>query len=193
MTGMTEQSVTARDLLHLYLELRSMSPEVVEWSEERLADNPPRLVRLRQLTALFRAFGIPWSMSSFRDGSFIKQGQDHEALLQRAASEMPAELQERHGPSAEQLPMAFSILLRYREEVGRTLSSSTGTEASAFYFWALRRIGQLNETIRQGVQPIDEILAELISPDGKYFTLNALVQDFGYPQDDLDQIDDDWW
>ena len=193
MTGMTEQAVSARDLLHLYLKLLGMSPDLGKWSEEYLADNPPRLVRLRQLMALFRAFGIPWDTSTFRDGSFIKEDQNHGAILQQAASEMPGELAGRHGPRAEQLPTLFSILLRCREDIERALSSPTGMEASGLFLWAYRRTEKVKQNIRQAAQPVDDTLAELISPEGTRFTLSALVQDYGYPEDDLDQIDEDWW
>lgn len=168
-------------------------PDLQAWSEERLADNAPRLVRPWQLMALFKAFGIPWNISLFRDGGFITEDRPRSSLLQRAAAEMRAEHSDRHGQTADDLPMLFSILLGFREDVEQTLRSSTGMEASGLLLWAHQKIRQANDTIRQAAQPIDEILVELISSDGKRFALPELIQDYGYPADDLDQIDEDWW
>jgi len=65
------RKITARDLLYGFLELRGLTPDLSQWTEEGLADNPPRLFRLRRLRAVFRAFGIAWEPASFIEGKFI--------------------------------------------------------------------------------------------------------------------------
>ena len=47
---------TAQELLHLILDFHRMTPERAEWSLEAQRENPPRLVRLKQIDALWRAF-----------------------------------------------------------------------------------------------------------------------------------------
>jgi hypothetical protein len=194
MSRDSSKSVTGRDLLHLYLELRGMVPDFREWREDRLGANPPRLVRLKQLTALFRAFGIPWSPNTFGDGSFIAEGDPkHAPLLARAASQMPAAATQVHGPRGHQLPALFSILLHYRAVVEQALSfSGSVLDAGGLYYYAHWNVGKLNEVIRQHVQIIEGILVELISPDARTFTVGELVRDYGYPDDDLHQIDVEW-
>ena len=71
MANTNERLVTAHALLQGFRGLRGLSPRMDDWTEERLAGNPPRLFRLRQLAALFRAFDIPWDLQSFVEGRFI--------------------------------------------------------------------------------------------------------------------------
>ena len=131
-TDQGARRITARDLLHGFLELRRLTPDMGEWSEECLASNPPRLVRLRRLIALFRAFGIDWDPSSFSEGKFIQpESRRYAALLERVAAEMPAAVAHGLGPKGHQLPEFFAILLRYGDTLEAALSFSGGVlEAS---------------------------------------------------------------
>ena len=144
------ESVTARDLLHLYLDLRGMVPDLQEWSEDSLSSNPPRLVRLKQLKALFRAFEIPWNPSDFREGSFIEpEDPRHVPLLKRVASEVSEAPTLTLGSLGNQLPRLFSILLDYREDVDRALSFSDGfIEASGLSLLCLQEGGAAQSSHR---------------------------------------------
>ena len=189
------ESLTARDLLHLYLDLRGMVPDLKEWSEDALNSNPPRLVRLKQLKALFRAFKIPWNLSDFCEGSFIEaEDPRHVPLLKRAAAEVSEGRTLNPESLGNQLPTLFSILLAYREGVASSLSFSGGVmEASGLYYYAHRKVAQLNQVIGQHVHIVEDILVDLVSPEAAAFTLGVLVRDYGYPEDDLFQIDGDFW
>jgi hypothetical protein len=84
--------ITARDLLLRFLELRRLSPNYDDWTEERLNENAPRLFRLRQLAALFRAFGIPWDPPSFIEGQFIQpEDPRYDGLFTNLATEVAEE------------------------------------------------------------------------------------------------------
>ena len=84
-----ERTFTARDLLLQFFDLRGLSPVVKNWNEEALADNPPRLYRLQQLMALFRAYDVPWDPEAFMEGTFIET--DH-ARYRAVLSELTDEL-----------------------------------------------------------------------------------------------------
>jgi hypothetical protein len=93
MATTNERAVTAHTLLLAFRELRGLSPNLNDWTEERLAGNPPRLFRLRQLGALFRAFDLPWDLHSFVEGRFIQPEQPrYDALLSRLATEMAEDM-----------------------------------------------------------------------------------------------------
>jgi hypothetical protein len=136
--------ITARSLLHGFLDLRGLTPELGDWTEERLSGNPPRLFRLRQLVALFCAFGLSWDPPSFVEGIFIDPDQPRYAgLLPKLAAELSA------GSApwvrSYQLPEFFAILYRYRERVEKVLSFSSGVlEASGLYLLAHCKAGELN-------------------------------------------------
>jgi hypothetical protein len=188
-----EAMITAHSLLYRFLELRSLTPELGHWTEERLSGNPPRLLRLRQLTALFRAFGIPWDPPSFVEGKFIDPEQPrYAALLLKLVTEM-TEGSDRW-VAAHQLPEYFAILYDYRERVDKVLSFSSGLlEASGLYLHAHLKAGELNQVIRDNVAIIDDSLAALISPEGTAISIEQLVRDYRYPNVDLDEIDLAWF
>jgi hypothetical protein len=181
--------LAARDLLYRFLELRSLTPDFDEWSEDRLAGNPPRLVRLRRLIALFRAFKIDWDPVSFAAGHFIQpESPRYAPLLERWVAQMPAAMARKLGSQNYQLPEFFSILLRYRESVQAALFFSSGvSEASGLYAYAYGKVEELNRIIRDHVAIVDDILVALIGPEAKTVAVEQLPMETSYPEDD------DWW
>jgi hypothetical protein len=195
MSPADANGLSARELLHLYLELQRMTPNLKDWSEDRLAANPPRLYRLKQLLALFQAFGIRSSPAEFQEGAFIDvDSPAYQPLLDRIASEMPGESAHDLGPQRRQLREFFKILFEYRVTVERALSFCSGVlEASGLYHYAYRKVGEVNRAIRQECAVVEDLLVSLISPEGKSFSVEELVRDHGYPAVDLFDIDADWW
>ncbi len=47
--------------------------------------------------------------------------------------------------------------------------------------------------IRLHMGIVDDLLAELISPCNATFSVAELARHYGYPLDDLFEIDVDWW
>jgi hypothetical protein len=195
MAKQDRANVSARILLHGFLELQGLSPDLADWSEDRLAGNPPRLFRLRQLVALFRAFQIPWNPSLFVEGKFIEpESPRYATLLDMMDSTMPELKKHGFGAQPHQLPYCFEILFAYRGRVEHVLSFSSGVlEASGLYLYAHRRAGELNRIIKEHVSIIDDHLVAFISPEAREFSVKELVRDHGYPDVDLFEIDADWW
>jgi hypothetical protein len=175
------------------MELRRLSPKLADWTEERLSDNPPRLFRLRQLVALFRAFGLPWDPESFVNGKFIEPEHPRYAgILTKLLEETPMSPGD-HSVN-HRLPTYFWILFSYRTRVGEVLSTSDDVlVAGGLFQHAYQMVGDLNQVIQERVAVIDESLAALVSPEGASFSVEELVRDHGYPDVDLLQIDGDWW
>ncbi len=188
-----DRTITAKSLLLAFLELRRMSPEFADWTEERLADNPPRLFRLRQLVAMFRAFDLPWDPASFIKGKFILPDQSRYSLVfSRLVAEMRKGLSDRC--NTQQLHSFFDILYEYREQVDGVLSFSSGVmEASGLYMHAHHKANELNGVIQGNIAIIDDILVALISPEAVAFSVKQLTQDFSYPDVDLSEIELEWW
>jgi hypothetical protein len=71
MSKDTSEKLTAIDLLHAYLELRCMEPDLEKWTPDSCAPGTSWAARLQQLAALFRAFDLPWEPQAFADGKLI--------------------------------------------------------------------------------------------------------------------------
>lgn len=187
------ETITARDLLRGFLELRSLSPRFDDWTEDALCDNPPRLFRLRRLAAMFRAFGVAWDPPSFAAGGFIQpEHPRYAALMSRLTERMRDESKRRR--AARDLPEYFATLFRYRERVDGVLNFSSGMlEASGLDAYAHHAAGELNSVIRRNIALVEEPLAELISPERATFTVEQMARDHGCSDVDLSEIDAEWW
>lgn len=187
--------ITARDLLFQFLDLKGLSPKFADWTEVGFSNNPPRLYRLRQLVALFRAYGIPWGPESFSKGGFIKPKEPrYKSVISILAAEVRNANDEGGKPEREQLPGFFEELFKYRRRVDHVLSFSSGLMAAGgLYLHAHRKVNELNRIIKADLDIIDDSLALLISPEAATFTVEQLVREYDYPDVDLDEIDLDWW
>ncbi len=191
--------IRTRDLLCLYLEFQSLTPDRLKWNASALADNPPRLIRYQRLVAILAAFAIKTDLTSFDRGEFIDTNNPaYEPPLSRAGKELPKSLvssMERRGGHFEtQLGGMFHILLDYRLKLEPALSFTSGAlEASGLYLYALQKADELNRAIRAHIGIVDDLLAELINPTDASVTVDDLARHHGYPLGDLFHFDLDWF
>lgn len=186
--------INAKSLIYKFLELKAFSP-CSEWTEEQFADNPPRLFRLRQLMAMFRAFGLPWEPSEFMWGKFIDpEDVRYNSLISKLIKEEMEEASERtHGrkpayeamkfeEAAHNLPTFFYILFSYRMCLESPLEfSKKFIEINRFGVLAVCKLEKVNGAINSNIAIIDDLLAEFVSPEGASFPVEKLVRDYGYP------------
>jgi hypothetical protein len=194
MTIETNETITAHDLLIRFLELQAMTPNYDKWTEESLSDNPPRLIRLRQLTAMFQAFGIPWDPRSFVRGMFIQPDlHPYHPLLSRLSTGLENGLMNYDGTDYMVLRRFFEILFRYRIHVESVLSYPDGILlASGLMRVGYDKICELSGIVENNIDTIDDILTVVISPTMAAFPVGLMISDYGYPEDDLEEIDTDW-
>jgi hypothetical protein len=185
--------LTSRDLLLTFLDLLRLLPELNDWTEKRLAGNPPLLFRLQQLLALFKTFGIPWDPAAFVEGAFIRpEDPRYDSILSRLKAEIAEGTTPETWDSRLQLPAFFSILFDYRKRIDDLFSFSSGVlEASGLYLLAHLKAETQNQMIRDNLATIDDTLAELISPERAVFSQEQLVRDFGYPDTYVPDWDED--
>jgi hypothetical protein len=188
------RTVTARDLLRLFLELRRLQPDMRQWSEVGLTGDPPLDYRSEQLFVLFRAFGIDGGPDSFTEGKFIAlQSPRYDSLIARLATEMPSAVEHGLEDARFDLRWMFAWLLEYRERVEATLSFPAGLlAASGLGFIAYQKAVELTRVIQANVASIDDILIAVISPEGKTHAVDQLARDYGYPDVNLSAIDAEW-
>lgn len=60
-----------KTLLTKFLELYTLSDNIIKWSVDNFANNPPRLYRLQAIDALMKALQINCSYQEFQHGEFL--------------------------------------------------------------------------------------------------------------------------
>ncbi len=193
----TPETVTAYDVFRRFIELHQLVPDLNDWHEDRLERNEPRIIRLKQLTAIFAAFEIPWDPWAFTRGQFIEgKNPAYSDFVARTKRELPSEHVARLRPGwyFADLPGCFEILFEYREKLEDVLSfPERALIASGMYLYAQRQIEKANRAIESNVWIIDDLLAELISPESRQFAVTELVHDHGYPDVDIFEIDSEYF
>jgi hypothetical protein len=178
-------TITAHGLIEQFSDLRSLAPSFADWTEESFARDESRLFRLRRVAALFRAFDIPWNLPGFCDGEFLLRDKPgHAAIFARDGILRP-----------EGASQVFSMLLGYRATFERALTFTRGwlvPGGGGMYFF--RKTEEARRVLDDEViAAIDDVLATFVCPEGKTFTVEELVRDFGYLDVDLFGIDADNW
>jgi hypothetical protein len=181
--------ITAHNLLHCYLEFVVLVPDIEDWTEEQLSDNPPRLYRLKQLNSMLHAFQID-GLLSFQSGQFIeldKSSRYAKALSLISAGKISSD-------RSKILAECFNILMVHRQEVESVLWFGSGAYhvGSRLLSSTYQRIWSFNWSFRQHIRTIDHIIVAIISPEEKSFTTEFLVRDHAFPDVDITAIDLDW-
>ena len=182
-------TVTAYHLLHCYLEFGILVPEIENWTENRLADNPPRLYRIKMLQAMLRAFGIS-DLDAFKAGEFIKNNNS-----QRYAHALSLISEGKiSGDRSNCLPECFVVLMRHRVVVENVMCFGSGAYSlgSILLGDTYRRIWNLIGVVKEEVKVIDKIIVAIISPEEKSFPVEELIRDYEFPDVDITAIDLDW-
>ena len=181
--------VSSKNLLNCYLEFVVLVPSSQDWQEERLADSPPRLYRLKQLNAILRAFDIK-DLIEFRNGDFIDKDahdryEDAISLMSQGSARKDIN---------DDLQACFYSLLQYREEIEKGLWFGAGYYqiGSDVLNFTYNHIWQTITEIRASLSSIDQIIVGFISPDKKRIPIEHLVCDFDFPDVDISSIDMEW-
>ncbi len=198
MPGQEKTIIGARELLGLFLDFQVVTPVMRKWTEKGLADNKPRLIRFQRLVALFKAFGIQTTVSSFDEGEFIDvTNPAYGSLLAKIKQDFDSEGAlrwwiDKKGRSPSELRYVFRTSLEYRVKLESVLGFNSGVkEATGLYYYAHQKTGEMNRAIHSHLGIIEDLLIALISPSDAKFDEADLGRDFGYPLIDLFEIDVD--
>jgi hypothetical protein len=205
----------ADKILNLLIEFIAMTPNYDQWNEQYLQYNKPRLVRYQKIISLFYAFGLIKSIvkdkksrfnifnnnkqvknstdnhiQTFLRGDFINHRQitDYKDLIP---------IIDEYSISKEKTTELFDIsrffkhIMDYRIKTSSALRFNNGVlEASNKGFQAGIRISsEINKVISEEVKRIDSILIQLIDPYDKSFDLQDLIDNYRFPNKNLDEID----
>lgn len=213
---------TTKDLLYKILEFIGMVPNTNEWNENSLRNNPPSLIRFRRLSALLKAFEYIQTEKKQKDnwwitfvlkkevtqGELTKDGIIHflqgdfilksEFIITPKIQEFIEKEKSFESDSFNGVKDVYTFykhLMRYRIEIENVLQHNSGIlEASSLGFRSsISLTAKLNKDLNKKVDTIDELLFEIINPKNLSFKEETLIQEFGFPKEDLDEIDMEYY
>ncbi len=210
---------TTKDLVYKTFEFRGMVPNSNDWNESSLKYNQPRLIRFKRLNSLLKAFDLTrtekqknslWTILSgkkkvkesemtkneiepFLRGDFIykRESAEYPRIQELIEKEKSFESDSFNG--IRDIYSFYQHLMKYRIEIDKVLRHNSGVlEASSLGFRsAISLTVELNNELYKKVEKIDELLFEIINPNGLTFDEETLIKEYGFPKADLDAIDMD--
>lgn len=188
-----DRRLSALDLIHLFLELKDLTPDFSEWNIGSLQDNTSRLFRLFQLKALFKAFKIDFNPKSFIDGKFIEASNlDFTKVIENIKNDTNHSEKIKGKIEKADLVATFKILFDYKQKFTNIQNFSSGVYAAmGGYLYSYNIVKNSNASMKNSISEIDSILSNLISPNNDKFTISELVKHYNYPNVNLDDIDMD--
>jgi hypothetical protein len=196
-------NLTAIDVINQFLEFQLMVPDTALWKESELRENLPKLYRLNQLRALFLAFDLG-KLTEFEGGGFVKNRppEAYQTIWDKVQKDFKdlGESTEIHRlnvmnekESTRYIISLFERLFLYRKKLFEVLAFNSGVlAASGLYYYAFRKTENFNQIIKANLESIDNIIGLIISPDRQSFPRKQLIEEFGYPDVDLSEIDMEW-
>ena len=188
---------TAKEILKIYFELKSLSPNIPDWNESYFGDNQTRYYRYRQLIILFTEFELG-SLQYFELGEFIKSRpiEEYKPLKSRFVNFLSAYL----GLSVDYfngddinydlLIYLFKRFIKYYSLIYDAITfNSDIIEVSGLRKFPYYKIASVNYEISKLVKIIEEELSLFISPDSKKAKVSYLIKKYGFPDVDITEID----
>jgi hypothetical protein len=192
---------TARDFLRAASEFERMTSDRDTWTEEHLESNPPRLVRLRRLRALAKAFDVQPGFEALWSGAFVRQRpfEHYQPFVQRVMREsetlFPDALRSMHRPLMTwDVEHVYERLFKFlTEHAYPMLEFNSGVmAASGVYLYLVRRVSHSLAGLPELIRPIEELAGLIIDPASRSFSPEELAP-YGWPPEDLFSIDDDYY
>ena len=194
---------TVHDFLIKYYEFKGMTPDKSEWSEKALEYNSPRYYRFLALKALMKAFDLGENLvKDFESGDFIgnKSEADFEPIFQDIKAYAMADEVEKRRYEANNMNIHLAIILsvfrnfmNFRETIRTVLEFNGGRYETMIHTrYIIHKTEAVLKTIDQNkLKEIGQLIALIIDPKQQSFTKRELIENYGFPDIDLDEIDSD--
>ena len=198
-------SFSASHFLHKYLEFKAMAPDQTKWTAANLKKNPPRYYRFLELEALLQAFDIGEDLiKDFTQLGFVERRnpqeltQLNEAVATYASKRDSDEqqfTQQGNQVKSYQLRMLVHQLLGFFETMRQALHFNSGVmEAGSVSF---RFIIQQTQSVLEDIdlsklKRIESLLCCIIDPKSRSFSRQELIDQYGFPDVNLRDIDMEW-
>jgi hypothetical protein len=210
----SQRLYTAVDLLEKVIEFEDLTPNPALWKEGLLKDNPPRLLRLRQINALSKALfnhrpahflekaksifllsRIP-TVKTLLSGAFVKERNpaDYEDVItwmKEVVREKEGELGETGQLKPVHLIEVYQRLLRYKKQAMalEQFNSRNQVKKAVGLRFSVYLTNNVSYQIKESCGPLDKALGLLLDPFHLSFTADELQQTYNYPKEDVKEID----
>lgn len=191
-------------LLEKIQEFIAMTPDIKNWNYEALSNNMPRLIRLKQIGSLLKAFSLTnhhdpdfiIEIHAFLNGHFImnRKLEVYQELLDFVKQFLHERDQEIKRPiSLMNVNFIYPKMLDFRKKLIEILSfNSSWMEASSpLSVFHILLTGAIGNNLVDKYNDLDKTLELIINPEKKVFTEQELIEHYNYPTEDLHEIDMD--
>lgn len=193
-----------KDFLKMFQEFKAMVPDTAEWQLNRLKWNEPRYYRLKQLQSLMLAFNLGTDLlSDVQNRGFLKHRSAEDLApiindLQKYIDQSPREQKRQSSAPADPRPEEFVMLIqsffRFSEEMRRLIGFNsdwieTGSVTSRYSIYKTTEV--LKSIDLKGLEEIEALLFKILNPQERIFSKSELVEQYNFPDVDLETIDSD--
>lgn len=196
---MKDQLNPAEILIADYIELKTLVTNELPWDEQVLVHNPPRYLRILRIKACLRALNL--SCDNFRDfekGVPIRNVKSEEflkveELLWTGFSIDRSDYMDEDCGAFFSASNHFHMLLSTRLNIHRFHAQRDAVLAASGHFLTpVLVIKKIEEKLGISTDILDQALSLLLNPEGHSNSLSELIDQFDFPEVDLDAIDLDW-
>jgi hypothetical protein len=216
MLQMTEEKklFSGVDLAEKIIEFIAMTPDSNQWNARVLYDNPSRQIRFYQIQSLMLAFiGMEKNTTSgaerygtiteskpsikyFLNGDFIRNRTqtDYIDTVEFIRTYMAGNVHHDHlskDVSTAELAFIFPKLFNYKTQLQNLLTFNSGwLEASSMTsYFSIFLTDSISQNLIGKYEVLDRALEWFINPLELSFTLDELIISYGYPKENLSDID----
>jgi hypothetical protein len=196
---MAVQIDPASILIEAYLSLKTLLSGSIPFDAAVLKDNPPRYYRLLRFKSALAALELNCTdFLAFENGDLIVEDRQLfdkvEELLVKEFELPIANYVDANNKEYFSCADHFQALLATRLITYQFRSQRESILAASGHFLTPIKIAESIETkIQNEMAVLDQALRLFLNPEGKRFLMSELIDQFGFPAVDLDEIDLDWF
>lgn len=202
------------DLLDKILEFVAMTPNEKEWNYKSLSNNKPRQIRLQQINSLLKAFSLTsdktlfekttnylnpdlrFDIKSILNGDFIKNKdiEDFGDLIKFAKQFLHEKNHSYDQPiRMHELSFIYPKMVDYKIKLSEIISFNSGwiEASSTFSIFHILLTNSISSNLNNKFQNLDNVIELFINPNRQTFSEKELIDKFGFPKEDLHQVDMD--
>lgn len=210
----TSKTYNGIDLLNRVLEFVAMTPNDREWNYKSLSHNKSRLIRFQQIKSLVNAFSLNIERSKYEGtsnyfnpdlkaeiksilkGDFLKGNkmEDYDELNNVVSQFLKQNNYNLDRPiKMTELNFIYPKMVNFKSKLLELKDFNSGfLEAnSSFTIFHIMLTNFISSNLINNSNDLDNVLELLINPKRKSFTEKELIEKFGFPSDDLNEIDID--
>ncbi len=179
--------ITAKEIIKKYLKFKHLVPNINNWNEEKLKNNPIIFDLFLELRAIFCAFNLGL-IRDFERGSFVRNFpiESFNRLIEIAKENNCFDqytCDSKNKLCYNCLELLFIDLWDWRSRIDEVIHLNSEFEnIGGINLYAYQQISKVNSLIKDNLNIVDELLAYLITPVKEEISIQELENEYGYPK-----------